>query len=204
MNRLPSISSKDFTQAQQKLLENITSGKRAQQSATNTLTTPDGSLRGPFSAWLHSPILGDAAQRLGEAVRFESTIPPVLRELAILTVAAKWQAQYEWWAHEKIARREGLDDHIIKNLKTRTHPDFGDPTQAVVYTFAREVIDQQKVSDHHYKEAVEHLSETIVVELVILLGYYTLISMTLNVFEVPLPAGEQLPFSNPDQEHSES
>ena len=128
-------------------------------------------------------------------------MPPKLRELAILTVAAKWQAQYEWWAHAKIAQREGLDDHIIESLKKRTHPDFDDPAQAIVYNFAREVIDQQKVSDHHYKQAVDQLGEEIVVELVILLGYYTLISMTLNVFEVPLPPNEQPPFAN--REHSE-
>jgi len=67
-----------------------------------------GELRGPFNAYLYSPVIGEAAQRLGEAVRFESSIPPKLRELAILTVAAKWKAQYEWWAHESIGRQQGM------------------------------------------------------------------------------------------------
>ena len=199
MNRMPYISPKDFTQAQQKLFESITGGKRGQGRAIDTFLAPEGGLRGPFNAWLFSPILGEAAQRLGEAVRFESALPPRLRELAILTVAAKWQAQYEWWAHEKIARQEGLDKGVIGSLKARTRPDFEDSAEAGVYDFAREVVDQHRVSDRHYREAVKCLGEAGVVDLAVLLGYYTLVSMTLNVFEVSLPAGEKMPFVNPVQ-----
>ena len=151
-------------------------------------------MSGPFNAWLRSPVLGDAAQRLGETVRFESALPPQLRELAILIVAAKWKAQYEWWAHERIARQEGLDQRIIESVKAETVPDFSNPTEAVVCSFARQLLDEHRVSEVLYAEAVELLGETGVVELVILLGYYTLVSMTLNVFEVPVPTGESAPF----------
>lgn len=153
-------------------------------------------MSGPFNPWLRTPVLGDAAQRLGETVRFESTLPPQLRELAILVVAAKWKAQYEWWAHERIARREGLDERIIESVKTETPPDFSNPTEAVVYNFACELLDEHRVSEVLYNEAIKLLGETGVTELVILLGYYTLVSMTLNVFEVPLPAGETAPFAD--------
>ena len=155
-------------------------------------------MSGPFNPWLRSPVLGDAAQRLGETVRFESALPPQLRELAILVVAAKWKAQYEWWAHERIARREGLDKRIIESVKAETLPDFSNPTEAVVYNFARELLDEHRVSDNLYDEAIELLGETGIVELVILLGYYTLVSMTLNVFEVPVPTGEDAPFAGPE------
>ena len=151
-------------------------------------------MSGPFNAWLRSPVLGEAAQRVGEAVRFESALPPQLRELAILVVAAKWKAQYEWWAHERIARREGLDEGVIESVKAETLPDFSNSTESVVYNFARELLDEHHVSDHLYNDAVELLGEAGVVELVILLGYYTLVSMTLNVFEVPVPTGEDAPF----------
>ena len=153
-------------------------------------------MSGPFNAWLRSPVLGEAAQRLGEAVRFESTLPPQLRELEILIVAAKWKAQYEWWAHERIARREGLDEGVIASVKAETSPDFSNPIEGLVYNFARELLDQHRVSDHLYDEAVELLGEAGVVELVILLGYYTLVSMTLNVFEVPVPSGADAPFAD--------
>ena len=194
MSRISHITPENFTEAQQRLFKSITGGKRGEGRAPEDLLTAEGGMSGPFNAWLRSPVLGNAAQRVGETVRFESTIPPQLRELAILIVAAKWKAQYEWWAHEKIARREGLDERIIESLKTETPPDFSNPTEAVVYNFARELLDEHRVSDNLYNEAVEFLGEAGVVELVILLGYYTLVSMTLNVFEVPLPAGEEAPF----------
>lgn len=196
MSRISYITPENFTEAQGHLFNSITSGKRGEGRAPEDLLNSEGGMSGPFNAWLRSPVLGEAAQRLGEAVRFESTLPPPLRELAILIVAAKWKAQYEWWAHERIARREGLDEGVIASIKAETSPDFSDPTEAVVYNFARELLDEGRVSDHLYDEAVELLGEAGVVELVILLGYYTLVSMTLNVFEVPVPSGEDAPFAD--------
>ena len=189
MSRISYITPDSFTEAQRDLFKSITGGKRGKGRS------PEGLLNsGPFNAWLRSPVLGDAAQRLGETVRFEGAIPPQLRELAILIVASKWKAQYEWWAHERIARQEGLDEGIIASVKAETPPNFSNPTEAVVYSFARELLNEHRVSAHLYDEAVALLGEAGVVELVILLGYYTLVSMTLNVFEVPLPAGEGAPF----------
>ena len=194
MSRISYITPENFTEAQQRLFKSITSGKRGEGRAPEDLLNSEGGMSGPFNPWLRTPLLGDAAQRLGETVRFESTLPPQLRELAILIVAAKWKAQYEWWAHERIARREGLDEEVINSVKAETPPDYSNPTEAVVYNFARELLDEHRVSDSLYDEAVELLGETGVVELVVLLGYYTLVSMTLNVFEVPVPAGESAPF----------
>ena len=194
MSRISYITPENFTEAQQLLFKSITGGKRGEGRAPEDLLNSERGMTGPFNAWLRSPVLGDAAQRVGETVRFESAIPPQLRELAILIVAAKWKAQYEWWAHERIARREGLDEQIIENVKAETLPDFSNPTETIVYNFARELLDEHHVSDHLYNDAVELLGEATVVELVILLGYYTLVSMTLNVFEVSVPTGENAPF----------
>ena len=194
MSRISYITPENFTEAQQHLFKSITGGKRGEGRAPEDLLNAEGGMSGPFNAWLRSPVLGEAAQRVGEAVRFESALPPQLRELAILVVAAKWKAQYEWWAHEKIARREGLDEGVIESVKAETPPDFSNSTESVVYNFARELLDEHRVSDHLYDKAVELLGEAMVVELVILLGYYTLVSMTLNVFEVSVPTGESAPF----------
>ena len=196
MSRISYITPNNFTEAQQHLFKSITDGKRGEGRAPEDLLNSEGGMSGPFNAWLRSPVLGDAAQRVGETVRFESVLPPQLRELAILIVAAKWKAQYEWWAHERIARQEGLDERIIGCIKAETPPDFSNPTEVVVYNFARQLLDEHHVSDHLYDEAVTLLGEIGVVELVILLGYYTLVSMTLNVFEVPVPAGETAPFAD--------
>ena len=194
MSRISYITPENFTEAQQHLFKSITGGKRGEGRAPEDLLNAEGGMSGPFNAWLRSPVLGEAAQRVGEAVRFESALPPQLRELAILVVAAKWKAQYEWWAHERIARREGLDEGVIESVKAEILPDFSNSTEAVVYNFARELLDEHRVSDHLYNDAVELLGEAGVVELVILLGYYTLVSMTLNVFEVSVPTGEDAPF----------
>jgi 4-carboxymuconolactone decarboxylase len=183
-----------FTNNQHTLFNHITGGKRGEGRTPDTFLTPEGGMKGPFNALLYSPVLGDAVQRVGEVVRFETSFLPTLRELAILMVAVKWHAHYEWWAHEKIARTEGLDPNVITRLKARSLPAFTHPAEAVVYHFARELIDQQRVSDQRYAQAVELLGEAGVVELVILIGYYTLVSMSLNVFEVSVPEGETASF----------
>lgn len=190
MSRIPCIQPEKFTEAQQRLFENIIGGKRGKEYPAETSLMPGGGLRGPFNAWLYSPTIGDAAQRLGEAIRFESSLPPRLRELVILTVAAYWNAQYTWWAHEGIARREGLGEKLIENVKAGVRPDFDNPADAIIYDFLREVIDMHRVSDRLYNEAVALLGEAGVVDLVILLGYYTMVSMTLVVFEVSVPTSE--------------
>lgn len=151
-------------------------------------------MRGPFNAMLFSPAFGEAVQRLGETVRFENSLPPPLREMAILMVAAKWQAHYEWWAHEKIAIREGLDQGVIAGLKAGSLPQFTQPAEAVIYHFVQELLNRHQVSNQAYEAAVELFGEAGLFELVTLLGFYTLISMSLNVFQVPLPEGEELPF----------
>ena len=194
MSRLPILQPSDFTPAQQRIFESITGGKRAAVSSTGSPLTAEGGLRGPFNALLYSPTVGDAVQRVGEAVRFEGTLPPQLREVAILTVAAQWQANFEWWAHARIARDVGLDEAIIDGLKAGVLPANAEPAQRLIHDFAREVISSHHVSDASYAAAIAMFGEATVVELVLLLGYYTLIAMTLNVFAVPVPEGERSPW----------
>ena len=115
-------------------------------------------------------------------------------EAAKERVAAKWRAQYEWWAHEKIALGEGLDLDVIASVKEGTRPASMLPDEAIIYRFSQELLEQQRVSQACYKQAVDLLGESGVVEMVALLGYYTLVSMILNTFEVPVPEGEITPF----------
>lgn len=194
MSRLPYILRTNFTNEQRALFARIIGGKRGEGRMLDTFLTSEGGMKGPFNALLYSPAVGDAVQQLGQMVRFETSIPPTLRELAILFVAAKWHAQYEWWAHEKIARSEGLDLTVIANLKAGTLPTFIRPAESVVYRFAQELLERQQVSEQGYAQAVDLLGEAGVAELVALLGYYTLVSMLLNTFEVPVPEGETKPF----------
>lgn len=188
MSRISCIRRKDFTDAQRRFFENLTGGRRGKGRPIESFFFPEGGLTGPFDPWIHSPTLGDAAQRLGEAVRFESSLLPRHRELAILAVAVHWNARYELFAHEKIARSEGLEENLIESLKAGGRPEFQHPMDAMVYDFSQAVIRERKISDRLFREAVSQLTEPGVVDLAILLGYYMLVSITLNVFEVPAPA----------------
>jgi 4-carboxymuconolactone decarboxylase len=190
MSRLRLITIDRFNEAQQMFFDHITKGKRGRDQSGDSYLTPEGGLRGPFGAWLYCPALGDAAQRLGESVRFEASLHPVLRELAILTVAARWRCSYEWWGHEQIAKSVGLSEEVRIPLREGNPPKFRDHQESIVYEFTRELIDTCRISDHLYENAVASLGEQGVVELVILIGYYTMVAMTINVFKVPIPAGE--------------
>jgi len=193
LSRIPYISIDNFDEDQKAFFNNLTQGKRGQGSGIDRFLTPERGVKGPFNAWLYRPKLGNTAQRLGEMLRYEGELPHQSRELAILVIAAEWNAQYEWWAHEKIGKAVGLDEKIIAAIKDGQPPSFDNPDQKIIYDFTLELIKTRNVSDSLYDQAVETLGESIVVELVILIGYYTLISMTMNVFKVPLPKGEDKP-----------
>jgi len=143
---------------------------------------------------LYAPALGETAQRLGSQLRFESSLPGTLRETAILTVAQFWRANYEWYAHAAIGRKEGLREEDLEAIKAG-HPPQGDEGMACVHCFVSQLLQKRRVSDDAYALAVRLLGEGGTVELVMLTGYYGLVSATLNVFEVQLPAGETPPFA---------
>ena len=187
----------ELAQAQQRLYESILGGKRASGPKGGRLTNPEGGLVGPFNALLHSPEIGTRIHEFGEAIRFSSSLPQNLLEIAVLVIGREWSAQFEWWAHERFARRDGVGEEVIRAIKERRDPPAGDPAERAVHRFCRELIDTRRVSDATYKATVELLGEAGVVELVALLGYYSVVSMLLNVFAVELPPGQTPPFEEP-------
>lgn len=182
MPRLGEIDRAQLTDAQRRVVEQIQSG-------------PRGGLAGPFWPWLRSPDLADRAQNLGAFVRFQSTLPPRLFELAVLVTAQQWKAQFEWYAHAALARKAGLGEDIIAAIRAGTRPALAED-EAAVYDFAIELYARKRVGDAAYAAALKHLGERGVVELVGILGYYALVSMTLNVFGVEVPGGAA-PFPEP-------
>ena len=194
MSRLPLLGNDERTAEQDAVVARITGGKRASVHGRSDLQDEAGALRGPFNAMLYNPALGDAMQALGAAIRFETSLPGRLRELAILTVAVRWQSQYEWYAHEPIARAEGLTADVLVALQAGAKPAFEASDEALVFRFASELLDTRAVSDDLYAEAVSLLGAQAVVELVAVLGNYTLVSMVLNTFDVGLPGDAPAPF----------
>jgi 4-carboxymuconolactone decarboxylase len=157
---------------------------------------PRGNVPPPLQVWLRNPTLAEHAQRLGAFARYGTSLPPRLSELAILMTARHWTAQYEWFHHEGFARKAGLDPAVIAAIAERRTPDFEKADEQAVYDLCSVFYRTHRVDDATYRAAVAQLGETGVVELVAIMGYYAFISMTLNVFEVPVPPGTKPPLGD--------
>ena len=178
--RFPPRSIEEMTPEQRVVAEAISSG-------------PRGGLGGPFQAWLRSPELADRLQKVGEYLRFSSAVPRRLNELAILITARAWDAQYEWYAHHRMAMQAGLDPAVAADIAEGRRPASMQPDEAVVYDFCTELRANRNVSDATLAAALDLLGEQGVIDLIAVGGYYDVVSMTLNVAEVPLPDGVPLP-----------
>lgn len=196
MSRLPGLPVATLSGNAKKLVEAITGGARGGGKPLSAFLDDDGALKGPWDPLLRSPELGYAVQALGEAVRFKSSLPDQIRELAILVCARHWRANYEWFAHAAIARKAGLPEVIIEAVMAQVPlPKGAGPEGAeTVYAFARALNEKGEVGDAEYAAALQLLGEQAVVELTITVGYYGLISKLLNTFEMPVPQGEVVPF----------
>lgn len=181
--RTPVLDEANLTPAQQAVFDAIKSG-------------PRGVVQGPLRVWLQSADLADKAQALGAFCRYGTSLPPRLSELAILVMGAYWQAGFEWAAHAPIALAAGVDPVAVESIRKGETPVFADAEARVIHAFASELLRNRRVSDATYAEAVALFGARTVVELVGILGYYTLISMTIAVFDVPLPEGSADPFAD--------
>lgn len=179
-DRFPQLAPENMTPEQKKVAEGIASGPRK-------------SLGGPFNAWLRSPELGDRLQKVGEYVRFHSSLPPRLNEFAILITAREWTAQYEWFAHYPLAIKGGLDPRVAADLAAGRVPAGMQDDEKIVYRFCTELRRKHQVSDTVFKAAIDTFGEQGVVDLIGISGYYDIVSMTLNVAQVGLPDGEKPP-----------
>jgi 4-carboxymuconolactone decarboxylase len=154
---------------------------------------PRGNVPPPLQVWLRSPKLAENAQRLGAFCRYGTSLEPRLSELAILMTARHWTAHYEWHHHEVFARKAGLADAVIAAIAQRRTPDFAREDERSVYDFCRVFYRDHRIDDATYARALAQFGERGIVDLVGIIGYYALISMTLNVFEVPVPPDAPLP-----------
>ena len=150
---------------------------------------PRGGVRGPLAVWLHRPDLAARAQDLGRYCRYDTVLGERLSELAILVTGRVFGSEYEWQIHKRFALQAGLSPKVIEAIRVNLPPVFSDAAEAVVHDVARAVHETRSLDDALYARAVEILGEAALVDLIGLLGYYTLISLTINVFRIP-PMGE--------------
>ncbi len=183
--RLALIDEAQMNEAQRALLAALRAGPRGQS------ITP----RGPFAVWMHAPELGNLAQELGAHCRYNKVLPPRLSEFAILCTARTWRAQYEWFAHAPMAERAGVKAKTISELQAGREPKSAPKDERAIYAFVQELYKTRRVSDRAFKCVQSLLGDQGTVELVGILGYYALISMTLNVFRIMPPADVKLAFA---------
>jgi 4-carboxymuconolactone decarboxylase len=185
VSRLSDLRRDELDPAAQDVWDKIV-GSRGQE-----LVAAGGALVGPFNAFVHAPDVGRRLSSLGAALRFGTSIDRRLSEVAIITVGARWQAEFEWWAHARMAREHGVPEAVVAAIGRGEDPPFAADDERTVYAVAHELADGGQVSQATYDTARDLLGEAGMVELVSLCGYYTLISFLLNAFAVPIPPGAE-------------
>jgi 4-carboxymuconolactone decarboxylase len=181
LSRPPVLDEAHLTADQQAVFDEIRSG-------------PRGLVEGPLRVWLQSPAFAERAQKLGAFCRYETRLPARLSELAIVVVGAHWRSGFEWSVHAPIAANAGVDFEVLEAIRVGAWPSIIRADERAVYRFSQELLETKRISEDAYKEVVELVGTEGAIELVGILGYYTLICMTINAFEIPTADGKPEPF----------
>ena len=175
-DRFKPLTYDEMNAAQRTMIEHLLSGPRKGTG-------------GPFNVLLRSPEMGDVVQEFGAKMRFGSSLPPKLNEMAIIIVGRHWTSHYEWYAHRTAAAQAGLNESIIQAIAQGRRPASMDADETIIYNFATELLNTKQVGDANFKAVKDRFGERGVVDLIGVMGYYQLVSMLLNVDRHPLPAG---------------
>lgn len=177
-DRMPMIPRSAMTDAQRAAADELIAGPRK-------------GVFGPFIALLRSPGLLGTMQKVGEYLRFQSPLSRRAAEFATLVVSRQWTQHFEWHMHAPLAHKAGTSNETINDLRAGRRPRGMSDEEALVYDFATELVANKAVSDATYEAAVERFGEAGVVDLVVTIGYFTAISMVLNVAGTPAVVAER-------------
>jgi 4-carboxymuconolactone decarboxylase len=186
MPRIPLFPTETMDAAQRAVLDRIVSG-------------PRGRIQGPLRAALHNPELADKWQALGALLRYGTSLQPRLSELAILVTGRACESPFEWHAHRLEAEKAGIEAPVIEALLAQQEPPGLSQDEVAVWRYAVELNRHNSVSDATHAAATARLGVKGVVELTALIGYYTMVAMTLNCQEIPLPEGVAPAFPLPQR-----
>jgi 4-carboxymuconolactone decarboxylase len=176
--RLTEMTKQDLDRNQRVVFDEIEQGPRGRGRT-------DIGLSGPFGVFVRQPGIGGPAQALGAAIRFQSGLPENIKEVAICTVGAFHRARFEFAAHQQLALQAGVDEACLEQLRTGEAADFvGD--EAVAHRIASQLLNEHRIEATTYADGQERFGEHGMIEIVMTVGYYCLISHTLNAFEIPL------------------
>ena len=174
MTRLQMPSEQELSPEQSVVIAEVIAGQR-------------GKVPAPMIAWLRNPELARRAQHLGELLRYETSLAPALSEFAILVCGKHWTSHHEWTAHKKIALAAGVDPRTIDDIAAGRSPFLSGPLEDIVYQVSSTLLSKGKLPNALYQQGLETLGERGMVELVGILGYYSMVALMLNAFEIGLP-----------------
>lgn len=152
---------------------------------------PDGALVGPFNAWVQAPEVGRRIVELGAVLRFGSALERRLLEVAIISVGAHWKAEFEWWAHARMALENGVSEATVEAIAAGGRAELDRDDEQLVHDVAVSLVTTGTLDDGTYERAAGLLDTRGLVELISLCGYYSMVSFTLNAFRVPVPDGAE-------------
>lgn len=184
MSRIPFPTPETMSPDQRAVYDKVVSG-------------PRGKIEGPLRAALYNAELADRWQALGAQLRYNTSLPPRLSEIAICATGRSCQSPFEWYAHRRESEKIGIEKDILDAMLARTEPPFRSAEEKLVYDYACELCQHRSVSDRTYAATLAYFGAKTVVELTALVGYYTMVAMTLNAHEIPLPDGVPAAFPLP-------
>jgi 4-carboxymuconolactone decarboxylase len=183
VSRLPYLPRESLDERGQQLWDLFT------ETRGRRLVNDEGGFMGPFNAWLYTPVVGDRAAALGTSLRFDTSLERRLTEIAIITTGAHWKAEFEWWAHARMAKEFGVSDEVIAAIGRGEDPPFERDDERLVHAAAGQLPRLGRIDPSTLEQCRATFGDRATVELVNLCGYYTLVSYLLNTFDVPLPPG---------------
>lgn len=175
--RMPPLEPGQMNAAQRKAAEDLIAGPRR-------------GVKGPFIPLLRSPELMDRLQRVGEYLRFHSALEARISELVMLTVAREWTQHFEWFVHVPLGREAGIAPDTIAALADGRRPGAMSDREAVAYDFCDELLRTKGVCEHTYRRAVAAFGENGVIDMIGVAGYFTTVSMVMNVAHSPPGAND--------------
>ncbi len=178
VDRLPPLERAAMDDFQRKVADDLAAG-------------PRGGVKGPFIPLLRSPELMDRLQKVGEYLRFRSSLEPRISEFVMLVVSRQWTQQFEWAVHVPLALKAGVNAATIESVAAGRRPEKMAADEATAYDFCEELARHRGVSDATFRQAVDRFGERGLMDLLGLVGYFSTVSMVMNVAHTPAPPGAQ-------------
>jgi 4-carboxymuconolactone decarboxylase len=183
-DRFKPLTYDEMTPEQKTMIDHLLAGER-------------GSLGGPFNILLRSPEMGDLAQQFGASMRFHAALPRPALETVIILTARYWTAQFEWTAHKRAALQAGVSPAIVDAIANGKRPSGMDADLETAYNFTTELLKNKQVSDATFAAAKSRFGEKGVVDMIGLNGWYSMVSMALNVDRYPVDKPDLKPLDHP-------